>query len=49
MSFDYKKEYKELYKPAMKPSIIKVPSMKFISVKGKGNPNDEEGEYTRAE
>ena len=45
MAFDYKKEYKEFYHPSTKPSIIKVPSMNFIAVKGKGNPNEEEGEY----
>ena len=37
--FDYKKEYKDLYMPKKKPSIIDVPKMNFIMVKGKGNPN----------
>ncbi|MBQ6807524.1 MAG: GyrI-like domain-containing protein [Lachnospiraceae bacterium] len=36
---DYKKEYKDLYQPATKPSIIDVPEMIFIAVDGKGNPN----------
>ncbi len=36
---DYKKEYKDLYQPKTKPSIIDVPEMTFITVKGKGNPN----------
>lgn len=36
--YDFKKEYKELYSPK-KPSIINVPKMNFIMVKGKGNPN----------
>ena len=45
MSFDYKKEYKEYYMPANKPSIIKIPKMNFIAVRGKGNPNQENGEY----
>ena len=45
MSFDYKKEYKEFYMPPTKPSIIRVPKMNFIAVRGKGNPNDEPGEY----
>ena len=45
MSFDYKKEYKEFYMPPTKPSIIRVPKMNFIAVRGKGNPNDEAGEY----
>lgn len=45
MAFDYKKEYKEFYVPANKPSIIIVPKMNYIAVRGKGNPNDENGEY----
>ena len=45
MPFDYKKEYKEFYMPANKPSIIIVPKMNYIAVRGKGNPNDENGEY----
>ncbi len=36
---DYKKEYKDLYMPKTKPSIIDVPEMVFIMVDGKGNPN----------
>lgn len=37
--FDFKKEYKDLYLPPKKPVIINVPSMKFIAVNGKRNPN----------
>lgn len=48
MPFDYKKEYKELYLPAKKPTIVEIPEMKYIAVKGKGNPNDEDGEYKQA-
>lgn len=36
---DYKKEYKDLYLPKTKPSIIDVPEMIFIAVDGKGDPN----------
>jgi len=36
---DYKKEYKDLYQPKTKPSIIDVPEMLFIAVDGEGNPN----------
>ncbi len=36
---DYKKEYKDLYQPAAKPSIIDVPEMLFIAVDGAGDPN----------
>ncbi len=45
MAFDYKKEYKEFYMPKNKPSIVKVPKMNYIAVRGKGNPNDLNGEY----
>lgn len=45
MSFDFKKEYKEFYLPPKKPVIADIPSMNFIAVQGKGNPNDPEGEY----
>ncbi len=45
MAFDYKKEYKEFYMPANKPSIVTVPKMNYLAVRGKGDPNDESGEY----
>lgn len=46
--FDFKKEYKDLYFPKTKPILIDVPNMKFIMVRGKGNPNRENGEYQEA-
>ena len=45
MTFDFKKEYKEYYLPKNKPSIIDVPKMSYIAVRGKGNPNEENGDY----
>ena len=48
MAFDYKKEYKEFYMPKGTPSIVTVPKMNYIAVRGSGNPNDEEGEYKQA-
>ena len=45
MSFDFKKEYKEFYMPNKKPGIVEIPKMNYIAVRGKGNPNDENGEY----
>jgi len=48
MAFDYKKEYKEFYIPKNKPNIIKIPKMNYVAVRGKGNPNDENGEYKQA-
>lgn len=48
MAFDYKKEYKEFYAPKKKPELVEVPEMKFIAVRGKGNPNEEDGTYKEA-
>ncbi|MCI6771736.1 MAG: GyrI-like domain-containing protein [Oscillospiraceae bacterium] len=48
MAFDFKKEYKEFYLPKSKPKIVDVPPMNFIAVRGKGNPNEEDGEYKQA-
>lgn len=48
MTFDYKKEYKEFYMPPNKPGIVEVPSMNYIAVRGKGNPNVEDGEYKQS-
>ncbi len=31
--------------PKKKPSIVEIPKMNYIAVRGKGNPNDENGEY----
>ncbi len=48
MAFDYKKEYREFYMPKNRPAIVEVPEMNFIAVRGKGDPNAEDGEYKRA-
>ncbi len=48
MAFDFKKEYKEFYLPPEKPVIVTVPKANYIAVRGKGNPNDEDGAYQRA-
>ena len=48
MAFDYKKEYREYYMPPQKPGIIDIPAMNFIAVRGKGDPNEENGEYKQA-
>ncbi|MBQ8958555.1 MAG: GyrI-like domain-containing protein [Bacteroidales bacterium] len=45
MAFDFKKEFKEFYLPASKPAIVTMPVMNYLAVRGKGNPNDEGGEY----
>ena len=48
MAFDFKKEYKEFYMPKNKPSILTVPPMNYIAVRGHGDPNQEGGEYKLA-
>lgn len=48
MAFDYKKEYKEFYLPGKKPQIVKVPKMNYIAVRGKGDPNEEGGDYKQS-
>ncbi|MCX4362590.1 MAG: GyrI-like domain-containing protein [Clostridia bacterium] len=48
MAFDYKKEYKEFYMPKGEPSIVKLDRINYIAVRGKGDPNQEDGEYKKA-
>lgn len=48
MAFDYKKEYKEFYMPKGTPAIVEIPPMNYLAVRGKGDPNDENGEYKRS-
>ena len=48
MAFDYKKEYKEFYMPKSEPTIVTIPKMNYIAVRGQGDPNDEEGDYKAA-
>lgn len=45
MAFDFKKEYKEFYLPKDKPSILTVPPMNYLAVRGRGDPNEEGGAY----
>ena len=48
MAFDFKKEYKEFYMPKAKPEIVDVPRANYIAVRGRGNPNEEGGDYQKA-
>ena len=36
MAFDYKKEYKEFYMPKNIPSIVNIPKMNYLAVRGGG-------------
>ena len=48
MPFDFKKEYKQFYMPKSKPEIVTVPKMNYIAVRGKGNPNEDDGDYKKS-
>ena len=48
MPFDFKKEYREFYLPKAKPEIVTVPCANYIAVRGRGDPNEENGAYQRA-
>lgn len=48
MAFDFKKEYKEFYLPKNVPQIVTVPRANYIAVRGKGNSNEDGGEYKTA-
>ena len=43
MPFDFKKEYREFYLPKAKPEIVAVPRANYIAVRGRGDPNEENG------
>lgn len=48
MAFDFKKEFKEFYLPSGKPEIVTIPRINYIAVEGRGDPNQEGGDYQRA-
>jgi len=48
MAFDFKKLYKEQYKPGKNPVLINMPAVNYIAVRGQGDPNEEGGAYKAA-
>ncbi|WP_018142654.1 GyrI-like domain-containing protein [Alloscardovia criceti] len=48
MAFDFKKEFKELYMPPLKPTLVTVPRMNYLAVRGSGDPNVTDGAYQRS-
>ncbi len=48
MPFDFKKEYRDLYQPKTRPSIIEVPPIRFLAIEGSGDPNEQDGTYKHA-
>lgn len=47
-ALDYKKAERSLYLPGETPSLIEVPLLPFVAVEGRGDPNEEGGEFSRA-
>jgi hypothetical protein len=46
MAHEWKKAEKKFYLPQSKPEYMQIPSFKFFSIEGKGDPNDESfGDY----
>jgi len=45
---EYVKAYPELYAPGTEPSLVDVPEMLFLMADGSGDPNELEGEFTKA-
>lgn len=48
MPYDFKKSQKELYRPKAQPTLITVPKINYLAVRGKGDPNQEGGNYQTA-
>ena len=42
MKYEWRKEEKNLFLPKTNPVLIEVPNTKYICIKGKGNPNNED-------
>jgi hypothetical protein len=41
MKHEWRKKEKELYIPKTKPTYINIPELKYITIKGEGNPNSD--------
>lgn len=48
MTFDLKKQDKEYYTSCTKPEIVTIPKFNCIAIRGKGNPNETDGDYQKA-
>ncbi len=48
MTFDFKKNRKDLFGAGKKPETVNPGMINYLSFEGKGNPNDENGEYKDA-
>ncbi len=41
MKYEWRKSEKNIYLPKAKPELIDIPEYQFITISGKGNPNDD--------
>ena len=48
MAFDFKKADKEYYMSGKTPELVNIPSVRYVAVRGKGDPNDPAGDYQKA-
>lgn len=48
MTFDFKKAYSAYYLPPRQPGLVELPEMRFLAVRGQGDPNDPGGAYPAA-
>lgn len=48
MAYDFKQAQKELYRPGEQPTLVDVPVMTFLTVRGQGDPNQPESEYQQS-
>ena len=48
MAYNFRKEQRALYEPGKRPSLIEVPAMNYLALRGQGNPNDDDSEYKQA-
>ena len=48
MALDLKKKFKEYYLPKNTPEIVNIPSVNYLTVRGTGDPNIEDGDYQHA-
>lgn len=42
MKYEWRKEEKRIYIPATKPELVSIPALKFLTIRGKGDPNGED-------
>ena len=47
-TYDFKKQQALYYTTKQEPHVMEIPKMKYVMVKGVGDPNDEQGAYKEA-